>query len=129
MFLFSVQISDIMEWHKSDLLECIFLMPCTVVVLPDNNLTRASGTFRYSFRENVAVRRSLALIWYYITFRLDAQLVQVLLQTAPHSKLLGSNEISIISSPFVILFLEQLILLQHHWRSFIDCWDKIIITS
>ena len=89
-------------------------MPCTVVVLPDNNLTRASGTFRYSFRENVAVRRSLALIWYYITFRLDAQLVQVLLQIAPHSKLLGSNEISIISSPFVILFLEQLILLQHH---------------
>ena len=129
MFLFSAQISDIMEWHKSDLLECIFLMPCTVVVLPDNNLTRASGTFRYFFRENVAVRRSLALIWYYITFRLDAQLVQVLLQTAPHSKLLGSNEISIISSPFVILFLEQLILLQHHWRSFIDCWDKIIITS
>ena len=48
MFLSSAkaQISDIMEWHKSDLVECILLMPSTVVVLSDNNLICASDNFQ-----------------------------------------------------------------------------------
>ena len=80
-------------------------MPCTVVVLSDNNLTCASGTFTNAFRENfTAARSSLALIWYSISSRLDAPPVRILLQTAPHPKLLASDEISITGSLFVILF-------------------------
>ena len=86
-------------------------MPTTVVVLPDNTLTCTSGTFTYVFRENFAARSSSVLIWYFISSGLNAPQVRILLQTAPHQKLLVSDEISVTSLPFVILFLEQFILL------------------
>ena len=85
-------------------------MPCTVVMLSDNNLTCASDTFTNVFRENFATRGSLGLIWYFISSRLNVPPVLILLQTTPHSKLLASHEISILGSPFVILFLEEFIL-------------------
>ena len=89
-------------------------MPYTVVVLSDNNLTCTSGTFTNVFRENLAPRSFLALIWYFILSRLNAPPVRILLQAAPHPKLLASDEISITGSPFVILLLEQFMLLYHH---------------
>ena len=74
-------------------------MSCTVVVLSYNNLTSASGTFTNVYREKCAARSSLALIWYSISSRLNAPPMQILLQTAPHAKLLVSDEISITGSP------------------------------
>ena len=118
-----------MEWHNSDLLEYILLKPCTIVVLSDNNWTCTWDTFTKVFRENFAARSFLALIWYSISSRLNAPSIQILLQTAPHPKLLLSDEISMAGPPFVILFLEQFIVLYHHWKSVIDCGDKIIIAS
>ena len=120
------QISGIFEWNNSDLLECILLMACTVVVLSDNNLTCVSDTFTNVFRENFATRSSLALIWNSISSRLNAPPVRILLQTAPYQKLLASNKISLTGSAFIVLLLEQFILLYHHWTSVIDCGDKII---
>ena len=115
MFLSSAhaQISDKNQTHKPDLSECILLMSCTVVVLSDNNLTCASDTFTNVFRENVAARISLASIWYFISARLNAPPVRILLQTAPHQKLLLSKEISITGLLFLILFLELFMLLYH----------------
>ena len=104
-------------------------MPCTVVVLSDNNVIWASDTFRNVFRENFAARSSFILLWYSISSRLNVPPVRIFLETAPHPKLLGSDEILITASPFVILFLEQFILLYHHWTSVIDYGDKIIIAS
>ena len=80
-------------------------MPCTIVVLSDNNLTCTSGTFTNVFRKNFAAISSLALIWYSIYSRLNAPPVRILLQTAPHPKLLLSDEILITGSSFVVLFL------------------------
>ena len=89
-------------------------MPCTVLVLPDNNV--ASDTFTNVFRENFVVRISLALIWYSISSRLNAPPVRILLQKAPQRKLLASDEISETGSHFVILFLEQFALLYYHYQ-------------
>ena len=79
-------------------------MPCRMVVLSGNNLTCASDTLTNVFRVNFAARSSSALIWYFISARLNASSVRILLQTAPHPKLLASDEISITGSHFVILF-------------------------
>ena len=76
-------------------------MPCTLVVLSDNN----------------------------VLSRLNAPRMRISLLAAPHSKLLASDEISITGSPFVILFLEQFILLNRYLTSVIGCGDKFIITS
>ena len=112
--LAQTQISNIMESHNSDLLKCMLLMSCKVVVFPDNNLTCASDTFPNVFRENVAARSTLALLIYHsISLRLIALPVPKLLQTAPHPKLVTSNEIPITGLPFVILLLEKLFLLYH----------------
>ena len=89
------QISNTIESHNSDLLKCMLLMPCKVVVFPDNNLTCASDTFPNIFRENFAARSTLALIYYSISLRLIAPPVPKLLQTAHHPKLATSNEIPI----------------------------------
>ena len=118
-----------MEWHSSGLLECILLMPYTVVVLSDNNLTCASDTFTNVFRKSFATKSSLPLIWYSISLRLNVTPVRILLQTAHHLKLPSSDEISITGSPFVILFLKQFILLYLHWTSIVDCGDEIIIVK
>ena len=85
-----------------------------------------SDTFTNVFRENFATRSSLALIWNSISSRLNAPPVRILLQTAPYQKLLASNKISLTGSAFIVLLLEQFILLYHHWTSVIDCGDKII---
>ena len=105
------------------------LVPGTLVVLSNNNLICASGTFTNVFRANFAARSSLALIWYSISWRLNAPPVRILLQTAPHRKLYASDDISITDSLFVMLFLEKFMLFYHHWASIIDCGDKIIIAS
>ena len=55
--------------------------------------------------------------------------MQIFLQAAPHQKLLASDESSITGSTFVILFLEQFILLYYHWTPVNDCGDKINIAS
>ena len=89
-------------------------MACTVVVLSDNNLTCVSDAFTNVFRENFATRSSLALIWNSISSRLNAPPVRILLQTAPYQKLLASNKILLTGSAFIVLLLEQFILLYHH---------------
>ena len=104
-------------------------MPRTMVVLSGNNLTCASDTFTNVFRVNFAARSYSALIWYFISARLNASSVRISLQTAPHPKLLASDEISITSSHFVILFLELFMLLYHHSMLIINYGDKIIIAS
>ena len=53
-------------------------MSCTVVVLSDNNLSSALA-FTNAFREIVAGRSFLALIWYSISSRLNALPVRMLL--------------------------------------------------
>ena len=52
------------------------------------------------------------MVFYFV--KVNASLVQILLQTAVHPKLLASDEISITGSPFAILFLEQFMLLYHY---------------
>ena len=61
IFLSSVQaqISDIMEWDNSHLLECIFLMPCTVVVLFDNSV-RIRYFYKY-FQRKLCCQKFLSI--------------------------------------------------------------------
>ena len=67
-------------------------MPYTVVLLPDNNLTFAPA-FANVFREKFTARSLLALKWYSILPRLNDLPVRILLEKAPHPKLLASDEI------------------------------------
>ena len=76
--------------------------------------TCASDTFTNVFSDNFAARSYLTLIWYSISSMLNASLVWILLEAAPDTKLLASDEISITGSPIAIFFLEQFILLYHH---------------
>ena len=61
MFLSSsqIQILDKMEFHSSDLLERILVMPCTLVALSDYNFTCASGTFANIFGDNFSARKAI----------------------------------------------------------------------
>ena len=66
--------------------------------------TCASDTFTNVFSDNFAARSYLKLIWYSISSMLNASPVWILLEAAPDTKLLASDEISITGSPIVIFF-------------------------